>query len=129
MKTLNVVAAIIERDGQLLATQRGYGELKGGWEFPGGKIEAGETHEEALSREIMEELNISIHIKRFLVTISYDYPEFHLQMHCYLCKIEDGEITLFEHSDARWLSINELESLNWLPADLGVIPYIKANLS
>lgn len=129
MKTLNVVAAIIERDSQLLATQRGYGELKGGWEFPGGKIEAGETHEEALSREIMEELNISIHIKRFLVTISYDYPEFHLHMHCYLCKIEDGEITLFEHSDARWLSINELESLNWLPADLEAIPYIKANIS
>ena len=117
MKQIEVVAAIIQRDGAYFATQRGYGEFEGMWEFPGGKIEEGETAEFALKREIQEELGIGITIDNFLCTIEYDYPSFHLTMHCYLCGIKFGEIELREHKSARWLTIETLDSVKWLPAD------------
>ena len=120
-KTIEVVAAIIIRDGKLFATQRGYGEWKDWWEFPGGKIELGESPEEALLREIHEELAIDIAIDSHLTTVDYDYPDFHLTMHCYLCTIISGELSLLEHEDARWLTTDELDSVKWLPADKDVI--------
>lgn len=121
MKKIEVVAAIIHRDGAYFATQRGYGEFDGMWEFPGGKIEAGESPEDALKREIQEELGIDIGVKEFLCTTEYDYPSFHLTMHCYICSIEAGEIVLREHKSARWLRSEELGSVEWLPADKDVI--------
>ena len=121
MKKIEVVAAILHRDGAYFATQRGYGEFEGMWEFPGGKIEEGETAEFALMREIQEELGIDITIDKFLCTTDYDYPSFHLTMHCYLCSIEAGEIVLREHKSARWLRPEELRSVEWLPADKDVI--------
>ena len=125
MKQIEVVAAIIQRDGAYFATQRGYGEFEGMWEFPGGKIEEGETAEFALKREIQEELGIGITIDNFLCTIEYDYPSFHLTMHCYLCGIKFGEIELREHKSARWLTIETLDSVKWLPADKEVIEKLK----
>ena len=121
MKKIEVVAAILHRDGAYFATQRGYGEFEGMWEFPGGKIEEGETAEFALMREIQEELGIDITIDKFLCTTEYDYPSFNLTMHCYICSIEAGEIVLREHKSARWLRPEELGSVEWLPADKDVI--------
>ena len=124
MKHIEVVAAIIQRDGQIFATQRGYGEWKDWWEFPGGKMEPGETPEVALIREIHEELAADIEVGELLCTVEYDYPKFHLTMHCYLCSLL-SEMTLLEHEDARWLSKEELNSVKWLPADEEVILRLK----
>ena len=121
MKKIEVVAAILHRDEAYFATQRGYGEFEGMWEFPGGKIEPGESREVALKREIQEELGVYIAIENLLCTTEYDYPSFHLTMHCYLCSIASGEIELREHKSARWLRPEELGSVEWLPADKDVI--------
>ncbi|MBQ0056134.1 MAG: (deoxy)nucleoside triphosphate pyrophosphohydrolase [Bacteroidales bacterium] len=120
-KTIEVVAAVILRDGKVFATQRGYGEWKDWWEFPGGKMEAGESPEDALKREICEELATEIEVGRLLTTVEYDYPNFHLTMHCYLCSVISGELSLLEHEDARWLTREELDSVKWLPADVEVV--------
>ena len=118
VKRIEVVAAIIhDGDGRIFATQRGYGEWKGWWEFPGGKIELGESPEEALLREIREELEACIVIEKLVTTVEWDYPKFHLTMHCYWCHVESGTLILKEHEAARWLDANELESVKWLPAD------------
>ena len=122
MKQINVVAAVIVRNGKIFATQRGYGEWKDWWEFPGGKIERGESPEDTLLREIREELSIDISIDRHLTTVYYDYPDFHLTMHCYLCHLKDDiQPHLLEHEAARWLGKGELEEVKWLPADVEVI--------
>lgn len=121
MKQIEVVAAIIQRDRAYFATQRGYGEFEGMWEFPGGKIEPGESRDIALKREIQEELGVDITIDKFICTTDYDYPSFHLTMHCYLCSIESGEIKLREHKSARWLTKETLDSVEWLPADKEVV--------
>ena len=127
MKQIEVVAAIIHDDkGRIFATQRGYGDYKDGWEFPGGKMEPGETPEEALKREIREELETKIVVERLVQTVEYDYPQFHLKMHCFWCRIESGSLTLKEHEAARWLTKDELDSVQWLPADLEVINELKA---
>lgn len=126
MKTTRVVAAVIQNDGKIFATQRGYGEYKDYWEFPGGKIEPGETPEAALIREIKEELNTTISIERFLMTVEYDYPEFHLSMDCYRCSVLEGHLDLIEHESALWLSKKHLRDVNWLPADLMVIKKLEA---
>lgn len=133
MKTIHVVAAIIFRTApenssqkQVLATQRGYGDFKGGWEFPGGKIEAGEKPENALIREIQEELNAKILVKNHIHTIEYDYPTFHLSMECFACELaENQEITLLEHENAKWLTCENLRSVNWLPADVDVLEKVE----
>ena len=124
MKTLHVTAAIIIHEGKVFATQRGYGEFKDGWEFPGGKVEPHEIPEDAIKREIKEELNTIITVNRFLDTIDYDYPTFHLHMDCFLCSVEQGHLELLEHEDAKWLTKNTLESVDWLPADRSLIPQI-----
>lgn len=121
MKTIEVVAAIIHKDNCYLATQRGYGDFEGMWEFPGGKIEEGESREEALKREIKEELDVEVKIEKLLCTVDYDYPNFHLTMHCYHCSIGDGEIRLLEHQSAKWLTKDELNEVEWLPADIAVL--------
>lgn len=121
MKQIEVVAAILHRDGAYFATQRGYGEFEGMWEFPGGKIEPGESREVALKREIQEELGVDIAIEELLCTTEYDYPSFHLTMHCYLCRIEAGDIELREHKSAQWLTAEMLDSIEWLPADKEII--------
>lgn len=120
-KHIEVVAAIIVRDGRIFATQRGYGEWRDWWEFPGGKIEPGESTEDALKREIREELATEIEVDKLLTTVEYDYPKFHLTMHCYLCTIISGDLSLLEHEDARWLALDELDCVKWLPADKDVI--------
>ena len=120
-KHIEVVAAIILRDGRIFATQRGYGEWKDWWEFPGGKIEPGESTEDALKREVREELATEIEVDELLTTVEYDYPKFHLTMHCYLCAIISGDLSLLEHEDARWLALDELDCVKWLPADKDVI--------
>ena len=125
IKRSTVAAAIICREGMIFATQRGYGEWKDWWEFPGGKIEPGETPEEALKREIREELSAGISIDEYLCTVEYDYPQFHLTMHCYMCHVESGTLTLKEHEAARWLKKEELESVKWLPADWQIIEKLK----
>lgn len=125
MKTIQVVAAIIVRDNEVFATKRGYGDFKGGWEFPGGKIEEGETPKEALRREIKEELDIEISVGELFEMIEYDYPEFHLSMQCFLCEIESGNPKLNEHEDAKWLTKNTLASVEWLPADVEIIEKLK----
>lgn len=125
-RAIEVAAAIIVDDGHVLATERG-GEWEGYWEFPGGKIECGETAEEALKREIHEELATDISVGRLLTTIDYDYPHFHLRMHCYLCSILSGKPTLIEHKALRWLSVAELHSVRWLPADELVLHSIDNN--
>ena len=124
MKTIQVVAAIIIRDGEVFATQRGYGEFKGWWEFPGGKIEPGECPQEALKREIKEELDADIAVGDLLDTVEWDYPTFHLTMHCYVCTLESESLNLNEHSDAAWLTKDTLESVKWLPADLVLLEKI-----
>ena len=133
MKTVRVVAAAIKaEDGKgqpiIFATQRGYGDLKGGWEFPGGKIEEGETPQEALKREIMEELDTEISVGDLIDTIEYDYPTFHLSMDCFWCQIVKGDLVLKEHEAAKWLSKDELDSVEWLPADVTLISGIKLML-
>lgn len=124
MKTINVVAAVIMKEGRVFATQRGYGEFKDGWEFPGGKVEAGESPEEALRREIREELEVEVNVGDLIDTIEYDYPAFHLSMKCYACTIAGGSPHLLEHEAARWLSADQLDSVAWLPADITLIPKI-----
>lgn len=125
-KTIHVVAAIIHNGDKIFATQRGYGDYKDGWEFPGGKIEAGETPQEALAREIREELEAEIIVSDHLVTVEHDYPEFHLSMQCYWAELREGtHLKLLEHEAARWLSLNELESVDWLPADVEVMRAIR----
>ena len=121
MKQIEVVAAVIIKDGKVFATQRGYGDFKDGWEFPGGKVEAGESPQEALVREIEEELDTKIDVGDFICTVDYDYPKFHLTMHCYLCTIKEGALHLNEHEAARWLAKDELWSVDWLPADVVVV--------
>ncbi len=121
MKQVNVVAAVIVKDNKIYATQRGYGEFKDYWEFPGGKVEANESLEDALKREIKEELDTIIEIKELIKVIDYDYPSFHLHMSAYKCNIVKGNLTLLEAEDAKWLSKDELYSINWLPADLSLI--------
>ena len=128
MKQIEVVAAIIRKGDKIFATQRGYGDFKDWWEFPGGKMEAGETPEEALKREIREELSTEISVDVFLCTVEYDYPAFHLTMHCYLCSLLTEALHLNEHEAAKWLTKDELESVKWLPADLVVIKAFKKNL-
>ena len=121
MKTIRVVAAVIRSEDKIFATARGYGEFKGQWEFPGGKIELGETPQEALAREIQEELDVKIEVGDLIDTIEYDYSSFHLSMNCFWCNITEGEITLKEAEEARWLSKDELYSVDWLPADMELI--------
>ena len=133
MKTIRVVAAIIKSRNEkgepiIFATQRGYGEFKGGWEFPGGKIEDGETPQEALVREIKEELESEIVVGDIIDTIEYDYPTFHLSMDCFWAEIVAGELVLIEHKEAKWLTKDELNSVDWLPADITLIEKIKLNL-
>ncbi len=125
MKTIHVAAAIIKDKDKIFATQRGYGEFKGGWEFPGGKVEPNETSKQALIREIKEELNTIIEIDSYFDTIEYDYPNFHLSMDCFLCHVKSGNLDLLEHQQAKWLSKDELYSVDWLQADLGLIEKLK----
>ena len=128
MKTVNVVAAIIREGTKVFATQRGYGDYKDGWEFPGGKIEQGETAQQALVREIKEELDTEISVGDFLTTIEYDYPQFHLSMQCFWCKIVEGTPVLKEHEAARWLDLEHIDSVDWLPADQTIITLIKEKM-
>ncbi len=128
MKIIRVVAAIIIDNGKVFATQRGYGEFKDGWEFPGGKIDAGEKPEEALIREIKEELDTEVEVLELLNTVEYDYPNFHLSMDCFICKIIAGNLVLKEHEAAAWLTKETLYSVSWLPADQGLIPQIEQRL-
>ena len=126
MKTIIVVAAIIRHEGKILATQRGYGANKDGWEFPGGKIEEGAEPSDAIVREIREELAADIEVERLLTTVEYDYPEFHLSMDCFFAYLKDGsDIKLLEHEDAKWLKIEDIDSVDWLPADIEVVKAIK----
>ena len=129
MKTIEVVAAIIRKGDKIFATQRGYGDWKDWWEFPGGKMEAGETPEEALVREIREELDTEITIDKFLHTVDYDYPQFHLTLHCFMCSLKSQQMHLNEHEAARWLGVDDLRSVNWLPADDQILPLIERELS
>jgi 8-oxo-dGTP diphosphatase len=129
MKQIEVVAAIIHDDeGHIFATQRGYGEMKDGWEFPGGKMELGESPEEALKREIWEELETKIVVERLVQTVEWDYPAFHLTMHCFWCHIESGSLKLKEHEAAKWLTKDQLDSVDWLPADRIVVETIKSEM-
>ena len=125
MKQIEVVAAIIHKDGRIFATQRGYGDWKDWGEFPGGKMEAGETPEEALKREIREELSTEIQLDKLFCTVEWDYPKFHLTMHCYLCSLLTEALHLNEHEAARWLPKEELDSVQWLPADVQIIERLK----
>lgn len=125
MKTIEVAAAIITHNGRVFATQRGYGEFKDGWEFPGGKMEPGETPQQALVREIQEELDTEIEVGELVETVEYDYPGFHLTMHCFLCTIRSGALVLKEHEAARWLTREELNDVDWLPADVKAVEKLK----
>ena len=129
MKTVRVVAGIIIEDGKVFATQRGYGEFKDGWEFPGGKIEQGETPEEAVVREIMEELDTEVEVKELFDTVEYDYPKSHLSMDCFICKIKKGNLVLKEHEAAKWLAKETLHTVDWLPADYGLVEKLREMLS
>lgn len=128
MKEIKVVAAIIQKENKILATKRGYGEFINMWEFPGGKIESGETKEQALVREIKEELNIEISVDKFAIDIEYQYPNFYLFMSCFMCSIKEGSIELLEHNDGKWITNEELNTLNWLPADIDAVNYLKENM-
>ena len=128
MKTVNVTAAVIWKDNKIFATQRGYGEFKDGWEFPGGKIEPGESPREALKREIKEELDAEIKVGEYIRTIEYDYPTFHLSMQCFWCELISDEVVLKEHEAAKWLSKDELMNVDWLPADIALLSDIKKML-
>ena len=126
-KTIHVVAAIIRRGNEIFATQRGYGEYKDWWEFPGGKIEPGETAEEAVVREIKEELDTEVNVDKYITTVEYDYPGFYLIMECFWCSIKEGHLTLLEHEAAKWLPLDNLRQVNWLPADVEVIDAIESD--
>ena len=128
MKTLNVVAAIIKEDDKILATERGYGEFINMWEFPGGKIESMETKEEALIREIKEELDCTIELTKFALDLEYQYPSFYLKMSCFEAKIVGGVPKLLEHNDAKWLKKEDLDSVNWIPADIVAVNYLKETM-
>ena len=128
MKQIEVVAAIIRKGDKIFATQRGYGEWKDWWEFPGGKMEAGETPEKALVREIREELSAEISVDEYLCTVEYDYPGFHLTMHCYLCSLVTEALHLNEHEAAKWLEKDELDSVKWLPADYEVLEEVRSKI-
>ena len=128
MKTVRVVAAVIRDGDRIFATQRGYGEFKDGWEFPGGKIEPGETPKEALVREIREELDTQIEVGELIDTVEYDYPTFHLSMDCFWCRVVEGSLKLKEHEAAKWLAKEELGSVDWLPADVKVVDKIKKEI-
>lgn len=128
MKTIEVVAAAIYQDGKVLAAQRGYGEFKGGWEFPGGKIEPGETPEQAIVREIQEELAATIEVKEKIGTVEYDYPAFHLTMHCFWTTVKAGEPKLLEHENARWVDKNTIRNVGWLPADMELVEQVAKKL-
>ena len=128
MKTIEVVAAVIRDGGRILATERGYGDFKGGWEFPGGKMEPGETPEAAVVREIEEELRVTVRPTAFIETVEYDYPTFHLTMHCFMCEVVSGEITLTEHLAMKWLTKETLETVDWLPADVSVVRKLEGML-
>ena len=128
MKTIRVVAAVIRDGDRIFATQRGHGDYKDGWEFPGGKIEPGETPQEALARELKEELDITTIVGELIDTIEYDYPEFHLSMNCFWCTIAEGEPVLKEHEAARWLKKESLDSVEWLPADVKLVEKIKEEI-
>ena len=128
MKTIRVVAAVIRQNGKIFATQRGYGEWKDGWEFPGGKIETGETPEAALKREIQEELDTEISVRERIDTIEYDYPNFHLSMDCFWCEVVKGDLVLKEHEAAKWLNKNTIDEVEWLPADVTLIDVIKEKI-
>ncbi len=126
MKTIKVVAAIIQKGNKIFATQRGYGDFKDGWEFPGGKVEPGESPENAIVREIKEELQADIRVKGFLTTVEHDYPKFHLSMDCFWAElVDDSKMTLLEHEAAKWLDIENIDSVDWLPADIKVVEAIK----
>ena len=125
MKTINVVAAVIRKGDKILATQRGYGEFKDGWEFPGGKIEPGERPEEALQREIKEELKAAISVGEDLGVVEYDYPNFHLNMRCFMCSLVSEDVTLLEHEAMKWLTAETIDTVNWLPADKPMTEKIK----
>ena len=127
-KSIEVVAAVIIEQQRVFATQRGYGEWQGWWEFPGGKLEAGENPEAALRREILEELATHVEVRERLCTVAHDYPNFHLTMHCYLCRVVAGNLSLLEHNASRWLSRSELEEVQWLPADVEVVELLKEML-
>lgn len=129
MKTIRVAAAVIRKNNRIFATQRGYGEFKDGWEFPGGKIEPGETPRQALAREIREELDTEINVGELIETIEYDYPTFHLSMDCFWCTVVEGSLELKEHEAARWLDRENLYSVDWLPADTGLIAKIEKLLT
>ena len=129
MKTVKVVAAVIRDGDKIFSTARGYGEYKGWWEFPGGKIEEGETPQQALVREIREELTAEIVVGDLIKTIEYDYPDFHLSMDCFWAEVVSGKLVLKEAEAAKWLTEDELESVNWLPADLEIIPLIRQGIS
>ncbi len=128
MKTVKVAAAVIRKENRIFATERGYGEFKDMWEFPGGKIENGENGREALMREIKEELDTTVDVGEYIDTIEYDYPSFHLSMECYWCTVREGRLTLLEHENARWLDRDSLLSVEWLPADLVIIDKVKEGL-
>ena len=125
-KHVTVAAAIIVDDGKIFVTQRAHGEFKDGWEFPGGKIEQGETPQQAAKREVMEELDTEIEVGELFDTVEYDYPDFHLTMHCFLCTVKSGDLVLKEHQDAKWLTRESLNSVDWLPADIGLIEKLKS---
>ena len=127
MKTIQVVAAVIRHGEKIFATQRGYGEFKDGWEFPGGKVREGETPQEALVREIREELDTAIAVGSLIAQIEHDYPAFHLSMRCYWCRVLEGDLVLKEHEAARWLSRDELDAVDWLPADRRLLPLLRAD--
>ncbi|MBQ4309118.1 MAG: (deoxy)nucleoside triphosphate pyrophosphohydrolase [Lachnospiraceae bacterium] len=124
-KTIRVTAAVIHEDGRIFATQRGYGDYKDWWEFPGGKIEPGESPEECVVREIREELSATVAVERKICTVEWDYPKFHLSMDCFLCRVAEGELKLLEHEAARWLSRDEADSVHWLPSDVEVLEKLK----
>ena len=128
MKEIKVVAAIIQKENKILTSKRGYGEFINMWEFPGGKIESGETKEQALVREIKEELNIEISVDKFAIDIEYQYPNFYLFMSCFMCSIKEGSIEFLEHNDGKWITKEELNTLNWLPADIDAVNYLKENM-
>ena len=128
MRSIEVVAGIITDSGKIFATQRGYGDYKDFWEFPGGKMEPGETPQQALARELREELSVEVDVGEFVCTVEYDYPGFHLTMHCFYCSVTGGTLTLLEHEAAKWLDMEQIHSVDWLPADVVVVNALEKNI-